>query len=165
MLISICRTIQNVAENIQRTMASGMPQFRAWNKYQVQLVHAAKVSAIHKMSKLDFSFDIGFWWLKWSVRYACVTGCSQTWMYWQVKLFSLKLPVKHCVLFWKAHAEMHVVTTCVKHVGRELDDAIRNVLTRLCQLHALYRIHVNSGDFIKVWWHSEKASIQLGCIQ
>ena len=46
---------------------------------------------------------------------------------------------------------MHVVATCVKDVGRESDDAIRNILTRLCQLHALYRIHVNSGDFIKVW--------------
>ena len=46
---------------------------------------------------------------------------------------------------------MHVVSTFVKHVGRESDDGIRKVLTRLCQLHALYRIHVNSGSFIKVW--------------
>ena len=45
---------------------------------------------------------------------------------------------------------MHMVSTFVKHVGRERDDGIRNILTRLCQLHALYRTHVNSGDFIKV---------------
>ncbi len=50
----------------------------------------------------------------------------------------------------QAHADWFVVQQFVKHVQREKDAALRTVLTRLCQLHALYRIHVNSGEFVKV---------------
>ncbi len=52
--------------------------------------------------------------------------------------------------FLQAHTDMHIVVTFARHVVKMRDPGIQNILTKLCQLHALHRIQLNAGQFITV---------------